>query len=206
MGKSKARRAAARQAARRATGGAGRAVPATSSDLGSPFLAQHVPTAIVDRSVLAGGTVGQQGRIVLETVVLDAYLRRGMIRRREHEAGQSVSALWRRFVLPPAVTASYGQARGGGGGLAPGVDASRLFFETMHRAGLAQPAADLAPLEIRGASKTFVEPAMARYVLTAVGHVVVAVCGYEEWAGGTRRIEHLRAGLGRLADHWRIPS
>ncbi|OCC05130.1 hypothetical protein BA190_09445 [Labrys sp. WJW] len=143
---------------------------------------------------------------LLEPTVLDSYARRRMITSREYEAGILLAKVFRRAIHLPSVTASYGEAKGGGGGLDTGVDARKQLWSLLLATGLAMPLQTEVPFQVERQEGYAREPVLGPVGLTPLGSLVLSVCGYDDRAGGTRRIKRLRQGLNRLADNWNLPN
>jgi hypothetical protein len=112
--------------------------------------------------------------------VIDAYWHRCQVIDRQHQAGQVFRTYWYRAHGVQRVTSRYDagpRLRGGGDG--DGASASRLDAQRRLTAAC-----------------TILTPAQQA--------VVIAVCGMDEWAGGTERLATLRRGLTALADFWQI--
>lgn len=133
--------------------------------------------------------------------VLDRYEHRGQITERQHEAGLRFRSIFRRAAMPPSVTSSYGAPQGMGSLY----DGRRRLRRVLVEAGLGR-AIDLPePLIATQTHERFdaIEMPVSLY---PKGHVAIAVCGLDEWAGGTRRLVMLREALTDLADYWGIES
>lgn len=141
---------------------------------------------------------------VLDACPLDAYLRRGMLDPRQHDAGQWLARCFRRAVHQPSMVANYGERLGGGGGSDPMLDGRNTLWRVLLVTGLAEPGSAAAPLKTHSRIYETLPGTRARVVLTPAGHVALSVCGLEEWAGGTRNLAKLRTALDTLADHLRI--
>ena len=111
--------------------------------------------------------------------ILDAYWRRCQIIDRQHEAGLVFRTYWHRAQGAPRVTTRY--------------DLSPRFRAIDSE----------APNVARTDAQRRLENALGA-LSKAQRAVVVAVCGMDEWAGGTDRLDTLRRGLTALADLWRI--
>ena len=137
--------------------------------------------------------------------VLDRYQERSQISDRQHEAGIRIRHLWRKAVLPASTTGAYGPAVSGGGDSADTADARQKLANALLGAPLATRIHDRASFLLvltRNGSQVF--PEKLPWRLLPIGHIVIAVCGFDEWAGGTLRLVHLREGLTALADYWQI--
>jgi hypothetical protein len=133
--------------------------------------------------------------------VLDRYWRRMQITDRQFGAGEKFRSMWIAAVHEPSVTSSYGERRGKGGGAITGSDARKVMRRALLEAGLAVNA-DSAPLLVMTKDGSRYEPVELPVRLRNPGHLVVSVCGLDEWAGGTARLMMLREGLSLLADYW----
>lgn len=173
-------------------------------DLGSQSRTEKSAYAIVPRDLTRGGLVLTVGVQILEPTVLDAYQRRRLISTRQFDAGCHLAKLFHAAIHLPAVTASYGAPRGSGGGVDSGVDARRLLWSTLVHAGLAVAVEGNVPFVVTRRASVDREQVRGPIVLNGAGNIAIAVCGYDEWAGGTRRLETLRRGLDGLADLWQI--
>ena len=137
--------------------------------------------------------------------VLDRYLDRAQIHERQHEAGIRLRNLWHRSVLPASTTGAYASAVSGGGDAADTAGARRKLQEALIESGLAVRSHDRpAMLLVILRERKQVFPDKLPWRLTPMGHIAVAVCGFDEWAGGTDRLMSLRAGLSELADYWQL--
>jgi hypothetical protein len=130
--------------------------------------------------------------------VVDRYHVRMQINDRQRDAGIRFRALWRCAVIEPATTSAYGERQGGGGGSIPLKDARVAARHALLGADLAKQS-PAEPIRVRD---EIFYPAWLNAVLLPAGLVTVAVCGADEWAGGTRRLMMLRDGLTALADYW----
>lgn len=137
------------------------------------------------------------------TCKIETYHLRFQLIDRQFEAGMKFASLWRRGSLPQSVTANYGDAMGGGGGADISIDAREHIRDAMIGAGMAHEVDEAFP--VKDTSAQIIRfPVRGAVRLTKMGNIVIAVCGFDEWAGGTERLQLLREGLTRLADHWRI--
>jgi hypothetical protein len=169
---------------------------------GSPMLAQRVPI-IVDETMAAGIT---RARALVECV-LDSYHTRMQINDRQLEAGLRLRALWRGAVYSESVTAAWAEAvSGGGSGGTTRGDAIWALRRALLGADLADQRDQDMPLLVITSKGEFAEPVTMPVRLRPAGHIVVAVCGIDEWAGGTRRLMALREGLTGLADYWKLET
>jgi len=148
-----------------------------TSDLGTPERANHGGISLepVDRDLR--GNVRQMRAHVRVECVLDAYWTRCQIIDRQREAGLRFRDLWERSTTVPRVTARYDERTPAGGS----ADATARIQDAKERLASA-----------------------LRQMPAQEAMVTIAVCGHNEWAGGTRRLEALRRGLTSLADYWRI--
>lgn len=175
-------------------------------DFGSSQRTAKSAHAVVAADLSPGGIPLTYRVQILEPTVLDSYLRRRVISPREHEAGATLASIFTRAIHLPAVTAAYGECRGGGGGADTGIDGRKRLYAVLIKAGLAVRLQHEQPLVIELRDRVEREPIMGAIGLTNTGHIAISVCGYNEWAGGTRRIAGLRKALGALADLWEIPK
>lgn len=180
-----------------------RSIAVCSSDYGTAERASKGSVVVEDRTATPGGVVIAQGARALVECVVDAYWKRCQIVDRQHAAGIRIRQMYRAAMLPGAVTASYGERRGGGGGIDSTSDARAALRSVLLRSGLASEA-PAAPLKVTTHQCDVIEPVAFPLALRPAGHVVLSVCGLDEWAGGTRRLDLLREGLAALANHWRI--
>lgn len=137
---------------------------------------------------------------------LDWYWDRMLIIDRQHEAGIRIRHMFRRAILPQATTSPYGAISGFGyGGSDEQADSRQKLFSALRGAGLATSYND-HPTQFRiltvGGEQRFPEKYPIR--LLDLGHIVMAVCGLDEWAGGSGRLMSLRVGLTNLADYWHL--
>lgn len=174
----------------------------TYSDLGTPELHKRLPVTQVhldsERIPVA--------KVVIECV-LDRYLERAQLVDRQHEAGIKLRRLWRQATLQPSVIGSYAPAISGGGDFTDASGARRHLAEALVEASLATIAQDAEPLIVfrvsdRGEERAHPTGLKGRLKLNQTGHTVVSVCGFDEWAGGMRRLAELRDGLTDLANFW----
>jgi hypothetical protein len=172
-----------------------------SQEHGSPYLPQHVPV-VVEETMAAGVT---RARALVECVV-DRYHHRCQITDRQLAAGLRFRSLWRGASLPASVTGSYGERRGGGSGIDGNTDARHALQSAIVGSGIGQHFGEDAPILVATLSGERYEPLCLPVRLRLTGHVVVSVCGLDEWAGGTRRLDKLREGLSDLANYWRMES
>jgi hypothetical protein len=115
---------------------------------------------------------------------LDAYLRRKMIDWRQHDAGSWFSRAYRRTVRSGPVASSFSER----------IQCSLSVEGPYHGSS-----AEIQRAFLR-ASLAYTDPLDGSFRLNVPGRVVVSVCGFEEWAGGTRNLGRLRDALDRLAD------
>jgi hypothetical protein len=175
----------------------GSAMP-VAIDTGTPERAQHGGVVIEGQD---GTALDDDGRRVIRArieaeCVVDRYHARMLLTDAQHDAGLRFRRLWRAAALPVAVVASYGDTRGGGGRVDSGTDARAALRSAVLDSGLGRESA-AEPLRV-------LQVETRPYHLEPAGQVVVAVCGLDEWAGGSRRLELLRTGLAALAHYWRI--
>jgi hypothetical protein len=181
-----------------------RAVMPVERDYGTPERAEKDGGVRIEaRAVTPGGVIVDYGAHVAAECVVDRYHHRCQIIDRQHEAGIRLRKLWRAAVIEPSVTASYGELRGGGDGVASTADARAKLRTVLLDAGLAVEGPK-SPVIVKTLSGEKLETVSMPWTLTPDGCVAVSVCGYDEWAGGTRRLEQLRRALTALADHWKI--
>jgi hypothetical protein len=119
-------------------------------------------------------TAGIVGRRVRHECRLDWYQDKASLDDRQHEAGLRFRRDWLVANAPPKLTGTYGPRLG-----ATGQDFHEMQLAARRRVGSAL----LALGDERGA-------------------VVIAVCGFDEWASG--RLPRLREALTLLADHYGI--
>lgn len=156
----------------------------TASDLGPAdkkgrlYRAQHggVDMEPVDRALI--GAVTAVRAHVRTECILDAYWRRMQIIDRQREAGMLFRTVWLRSVQMPRVSADYG---------------TRVAMST---------GSDELPVVVASAKRRVAD--LSRMLNREQLAVVIAVCGMDEWAGGTKRLDDLRDGLTRMADVLRI--
>jgi hypothetical protein len=119
---------------------------------------------------------------------LDAYLRRGKIDWRQHDAGAWLARAYSRAVRSGPVGSSFKERVQGGGGAGndPFVGSLHELRRNMLRAGLAFEQDD------------------GTVALNTPGRIAMAVCCHEEWAGGSRNLDRLKDALDRLADALKI--
>jgi hypothetical protein len=138
--------------------------------------------------------------------VIDRYHERSQINDRQKEAGNRMRALWRGAVYAPMTTAGWGErVQGSAGGLSRS-EAIAALRRTLLGAGLADQTGDDTAVLVLTFNGELAQPVTLPVRLRPAGHVVVAVCGIDEWAGGTRRLASLREGLTQLADYWKISA
>lgn len=182
--------------------------PATAEQVlrtATPERLEKSPYRIETRS---SGDGGQPclGVRVLDACPLDAYLRRGALDQRQHDAGTWLARCFRRAVHQPSMVTHYGERLGGGGGSDPMMDGRKTLWRVLVTTGLAvtgdaqKSGKTLAGLEGGGVG------GRSPLLLTPMGQVALSVCGLEEWAGGTRNLGKLRSALDRLAAHLRISA
>ena len=177
-----------------------------TSDFGSQQRLDKTPHAIVARDLTAGGMTLSIGVQILEPTVLDSYMRRRLLSARQHEAGCLLSKLFNRAIHLPSITASYGESRGGGGGVDTGVDARGILWGVLVDAKLALRLQREEPFGVQRRDSFERENVSGPVGLTDLGHLAVSVCGYDDRAGGTRAIKKLQRALDQLADLWAIPD
>ncbi|MGQ0674552.1 MAG: DUF6456 domain-containing protein [Rhodospirillales bacterium] len=127
-----------------------------------------------DVETLVDGERATAKRVATQTP-LDRYARRGLIDRRQHDAGQSLARDWHYARMEPRMIACYRDLIQGG--------------------GAADPAAE------REHARRRLMRALAAVGRVAAGEVV-GVCGLQRPAGGPVGMEILRRGLDVLADHY----
>lgn len=135
---------------------------------------------------------------------LDWYERRALISERQHEAGMRARHLFRRAIFPPSCTSSYAQVSGRGGNTPDMEESRQRLRNALIGASLAVSdgrRSQFRILMIKGEQRF---PDFLPLRLKGIGHVVMAVCGLDEWAGGSQRLMQLREGLGNLADYWQL--
>lgn len=136
---------------------------------------------------------------------LDTYWLRAQILDRQYDAGMRLRRLLRTALLPQSVTSSYGFARGGGDGAGPRIDSRSTLRKVFLEAGLAVEHEQDQKLYITS-SNSYVNPTRGNVTLTPMAEILVCVCGFDEFAGGSARLNELRKGLTLLADYWKLPS
>lgn len=141
---------------------------------------------------------------VLDACPLDAYLRRGALDRRQHEAGTWLARCFRRAVHQPSMVTHYGERLGGGGGSDPMMDGRKALWRVLLATGLAMTGDGQKFGKMPACLEGGAVGGRSSVILTPPGQVALSVCGLEEWAGGTRNLGKLRTALDRLADHLRI--
>ena len=135
---------------------------------------------------------------------LDWYHDRMLIIDRQHEAGIRIRHLFRRAILPASTTGSYGPAVSGGGDNADTAGARIKLSHALCGAGLATRNSDRAMFRILTVDGEQRWPDFLPMRLLELGHIIMAVCGLDEWAGGAGRLSALRVGLTNLADWWQL--
>jgi hypothetical protein len=120
----------------------------------------------------ATDTAGITGRRVKHECRLDWYQEKASIDDRQHDAGLRFRRDWLVANAPPKLTQTYGPRLG-----ATGQDFHEMQLAARKRVGKALLALG-----------------------DDLGAVVIAVCGFDEWASG--RLPRLREALSRLADHF----
>lgn len=166
-------------------------------------LARSAHHSVEVRERTRGGMPSSHGVRIHDQTPLDAYARRGMLTERQTEAGRWLARCFRRAVYQPSTTTCYGVRLGRGAGSDPMLDGREALWRVLLAAGLADANGTALPLRIQGRTVVAEGEVRAPIVLNRLGTVALSVCGLEEWAGGTRRLEALRKGLDRLADHVR---
>lgn len=141
---------------------------------------------------------------VLDACPLDAYLRRGVLEQRQHDAGAWLARCFRRAVHQPSMVTHYGERLGGGGGSDPMMDGRKTLWRVLLTTGLATTGDGRKPGKAPACLEGGAAGGRSSVILTPTGQVALSVCGLEEWAGGTRNLGKLRTALDRLADHLRI--
>lgn len=137
-----------------------------------------------------------------EECVLDRYWQRMQIIDRLHIAGCRLRGFWMSAAYPAATTSSYGDQRGSRHG--DGASLARIALRrVLLDCGLAHQSLE-QPVLVISSTREQRYPVVLPIALTEVGHVTISVCGLDEWAGGTKRLDQLREGLRMLADHWKI--
>ncbi len=127
-----------------------------------------------DVETLVDGERATAKRVTTQTP-LDRYVRRGLIDRRQHDAGQAFARDWHYARMEPRMIASYRDLIQGGG--APDAAADREHArKRLMRA-----------IEMVG---------------RVASSEVVGVCGLQRPAGGPVAMEIFRRGLDVLADHY----
>lgn len=150
------------------------------------------------------GTQPCLGIRVLDACPLDAYLRRGALDQRQHDAGAWLARCFRRAVHQPSMVTHYGERLGGGGGSDPMMDGRKTLWRVLLTTGLATTGDGRKPGKASACLEGGTVGGRSSVILTPTGQVALSVCGMEEWAGGTRNLGKLRTALDRLADHLRI--
>lgn len=148
-------------------------------DLGTPERARHGGVEVLDRvEGPDGGIVPRRAHVKVECV-LDAYWHRCQISDPQRAAGLKFRELFEIVAHMSRVTAKYGDRMPTG-----------LRDEVSSRAIAARDTLKAAHQKL-GMQKSA---------------VLVAVCGMNEWAGGTRRLNTLRDALSDLARDWGITA
>jgi hypothetical protein len=117
---------------------------------------------------------GVVGRRVRHECRLDWYQDKASLDDRQHDAGLRFRRDWLVATAPPKLTGTYGQRLG-----ATGQDFREMQLIARRRVGKALLALG-----------------------DELGAVIIAVCGFDEWASG--RLPRLREALTLLADHYGI--
>lgn len=171
--------------------------------------------ALVDHGTVQRATHGGLDLVALDServlvaktrdeCVLDRYWHRAQLVDRQHAAGCRLRGLWMGAARSPSVTSPYGEERGNGIGDGEGASRARSALNrVLLDSRLARHAAN-GEILVSSASGEKRWPVTLPLRLTDHGHVTISVCGLDEWAGGTRRLDMLREGLGMLADYWKI--
>ncbi|MCG5239882.1 hypothetical protein [Azospirillum doebereinerae] len=172
----------------------------------TPERLRHSPHAVETRERKEDGAPPTLGLRILDACPLDAYLRRGMIDERQHDAGAWLARCFKRAVHQPSMIAVYGERLGGGGGSDPMMDGRNALWRVLLATGLAvtdgKAASTKSTPGTAAAPSDALPPAGRSAVLLApMGRVALSVCGMEEWAGGTRNMGKLRTALDTLAEH-----
>lgn len=157
-------------------------------DLGTAYRYQHDKISVMpatgtdDQPAQAGQ---KQARVETQSL-LDRYMRRDLIERREYDAGNKLYRLWRKSGSPFTVVGTYGvEVRAGG---------------------------DEGAQE-RQANAWHAYCGACNAIGRRLAAVVVRVCCYDEPANQASKangdskdagLALLRAGLDELADHWRM--
>ena len=179
--------------------------PAHALLTATPEHLRHAAHTVEVRDRMSTGTPLSYGVKVEDTCPLAAYLRRGKLTWRQHEAGAAVARAWQRAVIPRRMTARWEErVSGNGADTSPAVTGAHGLWRLLERAGLASPVREGATLNLPGTARGSAG-ARAPMRLTPGGTIVLSVCGMEEWAGGTRNLDKLRESLDALADVLRIP-
>jgi hypothetical protein len=118
---------------------------------------------------------GVVGRRVKHACRLDWYWDKASLDDRQHEAGIRFRRDWLLAAASPKLTGTYG----------PRIGAGRHDFHALHLSARQGVATALLA------------------VGSDLGAILVAVCGFDEWASG--RLPRLREGLTLLADHYGMP-
>ncbi|CAO3431241.1 hypothetical protein [Azospirillum doebereinerae] len=172
----------------------------------TPERLRHSPHTVESRDREDDGPPPTLGLRILDSCPLDAYLRRGMIDERQHDAGAWLARCFKRAVHQPSMIAIYGERLGGGGGSDPMMDGRNALWRVILAAGLAVTASTATSIKATaGAATARIDATLpagrSAVLLTPAGRVALSVCGMEEWAGGTRNMGKLRAALDILAEH-----
>jgi len=176
----------------------------------TPERLRHSPHSVEVRDPDRDGAPPALGLRILDACPLDAYLRRGMIDGRQHDAGSWLARCFKRAVHQPSMIAVYGERLGGGGGSDPMMDGRNALWRVLLATGLAVAGGGAAAVKTgagaragRTGTPLDAVPSTGRsaVLLAPMGRVALSVCGMEEWAGGTRNMGKLRAALDALADH-----
>lgn len=93
---------------------------------------------------------------------------------------------------------------GHGTGPASMSEARKDLGEALLGARLGKRTSDWQPMIVITRTSQQIFAVKAKFQFTAIGHIVVAVCGLDEWAGGTQRLMSMREGLTALANHWNL--
>lgn len=136
--------------------------------------AQH--DEIEDIETLVEGEKATAKRVVTQTP-LDRYVRRGLIDKRQYEAGQSLARDWHYARMEPRLISNY--------------------RDLIQCGGAPDPAAD------REHARKRLMSAISAVGRVAASEVV-GVCGLQRPAGGPVAMEIFRRGLNVLADHYGI--
>lgn len=178
-----------------------RAILPITADLGTAERAKrHGGIVVEPRTLTDGGVIVAEGARVKAECHIEALYLKGRIDHRQFQAGMIFRALWSYAAMPASVVSSYGERRGGGGGIEREIDARLQLNKAMLQARIATQRGSARPIRLTSTGEVL-QPVGGEIRATKAGSAVIEAAGMD---GLEYRLDDLTDGLTALADFWKI--